>query len=161
MAKKTQQLLMVWVLPLIVLGGIFFPLLGYLVVLMMLTLLILSYYRQRYWCGHLCPRGAFLDLVMNKLSPKKPLPKIFTNQKFRWAILGFFMILLGVQLSLADKNVYSLGFVFVKLCLVTTVIAIVFGLRFNSRAWCAICPMGTLQEKIGSLKRRQHEKIKD
>ena len=43
MAKK-PQIIMVWLLPLILIGGLFYPFLGYLVVVMMAVLLILSFF---------------------------------------------------------------------------------------------------------------------
>jgi len=143
---------MVWFLPLIILGGLFFPPLGYSVFFMMLFFLVLSYFRGRLWCSHLCPRGAFLDLVLAKLSLGGKIPKTFLKVKFRWLIFWVFMVFFIVQLIIAKKDIFSLGFVFVRLCLVTTLIAIFLGIPFKSRVWCAICPMGTLQGRIGSLK---------
>jgi len=42
-----------------------------------------------------------------------------------------------------------IGAIFVSICLITTIIAIILALIFKPRSWCAICPMGTLQEQIG------------
>ena len=152
---KTSQLIMIWLLPLVVVGGLFVPLLGYLVLLMMITLLILAYFRGRFWCWHLCPRGAFLDLVLAKFSLKKKIPRLFTKPPVRWAIFALFMLAFTFQLITADKAWPALGFVFVRMCLVTTLIAIFIGIPINQRAWCAICPMGTLQGKINSCSRRK------
>ncbi|MCF7908479.1 MAG: 4Fe-4S binding protein [Candidatus Omnitrophica bacterium] len=152
---KLSQLIMVWFLPLIIVGGLFFPLLGYLVLLMMIFLLSLSYFKGRFWCSHLCPRGAFLDLALSRVSRKAQLPRIFASQKFRWGVFAIFMIFFASQLFVVERNVYSLGFVFVRMCLVTTLIAIFIGIPFQARTWCAVCPMGTLQTKIRLLNRRK------
>ena len=152
---------MVWLLPIIIIGGLFFPLLGYVVFLMMIFFLILSYFRGRFWCAHLCPRGSFLDLILSKVSRETRIPKIFLNPIFKWVVFGIVIALFVFQLSITEKTVAAVGFVFVRMCLVTTLIAIVVGIPTKARAWCTICPMGTLQAKIGTLKRRKSEEEKD
>lgn len=142
--KKISQLIMLWFLPLIIIGGLFFPLLGYIVFFMMLSFLILSYFRGRFWCSHLCPRGSFLDLVLSKFSLKNKLPNFLTSKKFRWGFFWFFMVFFIFQLIIVPKTIPAIGFVFVRMCLITTIIAVVLGIPLKERAWCAFCPMGTL-----------------
>lgn len=148
--QKISQIIMVWFLPLIVIGGLFFPLIGLLVLVMMLLLLSTAYFKGRFWCANFCPRGAFFDLVLAKLSLKNKIPKVFTNSKFRNFILVLFMVFFIVQMVNA-KNIYGVGVVFVRMCLVTTIIAIILGIPLHQRTWCAFCPMGNLQEKIYKL----------
>ncbi len=142
---------MVWFLPLIVIGGLFYPILGYLVVAMMAFFLSLSFFKGRFWCWNLCPRGAFLDLGMAKISPNKPTPKVFSRLWFRWLILGLLMSFLAYRIAVSGGSLMAIGAIFVSVCLMTTIIAIILALIFKSRGWCAICPMGTLQEQIGRL----------
>lgn len=149
---KITQLIMVWFLPLIVIGGLFNPLLGYLAVGMMALLAVLSVFKGRYWCWNLCPRGAFLDIVMSKVSCARALPGIFTRQWFRWMIFVLFMVFLIFRLIRAGANPLIIGSVFVSMCLLTTIVAIIMGMFAKSRSWCVICPMGLLQEKIGRKK---------
>ncbi|MDD5194393.1 MAG: 4Fe-4S binding protein [Candidatus Omnitrophica bacterium] len=146
---------MIWLLPLILIGGLFFPLLGYLVLLMMVFFLILSYFKGRFWCSHLCPRGAFLDLVLSKLSLRKKIPKLFLSEKFKWFFFAAFMIFFIMQLLISPKTLFAIGFVFVRMCLITTIIAVFLGIPIQTRAWCSICPMGTLQGKISTLKKNR------
>ena len=143
---------MIWFLPVIVIGGLFYPMLGYLVVAMMAFFLTLSFFKGRYWCWHLCPRGAFLDIALSKVSLKKPIPKLFIKQWFRWLIFVLFMIFLIFRIIQAGGNAIAIGAVFVLMCLLTTIISIILGIATKHRGWCAICPMGTLQEKIGSFR---------
>jgi hypothetical protein len=145
---------MVWLLPLIIIGGFFYPLLGYLVLAMMASFLTLSFFKGRYWCWNLCPRGAFLDIIMLKLSPNKPVPRIFTKQWFRWLILAVVISLFLWRILKAGGNLIAIGIVFVTMCLITTLIAIILAIITKHRGWCVICPMGTLQEKIGQIKRQ-------
>ena len=153
-----MQFFTMWFLPLIVIGGLFQPFLGYLVVAMMAVLLVLSYFKRRYWCWHICPRGAFLDIVLSKLSRNKPIPKLFTKQWFRWFVLILFIVMLVLRFLNTEGDLIAIGTVFVVMCLVTTIVSIVIGVPTKHRGWCAICPMGTLQEKINNT--RQKRKVK-
>lgn len=154
MNKQILKQIMVWFLSVIVVGGLFYPLLGYLVVSMMLFFFILSYFRGRYWCSHLCPRGAFLDLVLRRFSLKKKLPRFFTSKKVKWTIFTLIIGLFVFQLVSSPRNPSAIGFVFVRMCLVTTIISVLLGIPLTERAWCAICPMGTLQTTIRTLNKK-------
>jgi len=145
---------MIWLLPLIVIGGLFYPLLGYLVVAMMAILLIMALSRGRYWCWNLCPRGAFLDIVLSKVSLNKPLPKSFVKQWFRWLVFFLFMSFLIFRIMQTGGNLIALGAVFVVMCILTTIISIILGTITKHRGWCVICPMGILQEKIGRISQK-------
>ena len=151
MSQGHRQKIMVWLLPLIVVGGLSYPILGYLVVAMMAVFLPLSFFKGRFWCWYLCPRGAFLDLGMAKISPNKSNPRLFSKQWFRWLILGLFMSFMAYRIVVSGGNLMTIGAIFVSICLITTIIAIILALIFRSRSWCAICPMGTIQEHIAKL----------
>ena len=144
---------MIWLLPLIVIGGLFYPLLGYLVVAMMAVLLTLSFFKKRYWCWHLCPRGAFLDIVMAKASRERPNPRVFSRQWFRWLVFIVFILFLILRILRTGGNIIAVGAVFVGMCLITTVISIILAVTTRHRSWCSICPMGTLQDKIGQIRK--------
>lgn len=155
--KKTQ-LVMIWILPLILIGGLFNPMLGYLVVVMVAFFLTLSFFKGRYWCWNLCPRGSFLDIVLSKFSLQRSLPKLFTKEWFRWAVFIFFAIFLTFRIVRADGDLIAIGSVFVGICILTTIIAIILGTTTKHRGWCMICPMGNLQEKIGKIGRKSVNK---
>lgn len=150
--KKTQ-LIMIWFLPLIIIGGSFIPWLGYLVLAMMVYFLTLSFFKGRHWCWNLCPRGAFLDIVLSKLSFNRTLPKTLAKQWFRWVALVLLMGFLIFRIIQTGGNLIMVGSVLVGMCLLTTLFSIILGVLTKHRAWCAICPMGLLQEKIGKIKR--------
>ena len=152
--KKTQMI-SVWLLPIILISGLFYPVLGYLVVAMMVSLLILSYFKGRYWCWNLCPRGAFLDIVMSKASLNKPLPKIFLKQWFRWSVFTLFIMFLAYRLYIAGLNFLAIGSVFVVMCIISTIISIIIGVAKKHRGWCVICPMGTLQDQISKTNKKR------
>ena len=56
------------------LGGIFYPKLGYFLLLVFATLMIIAPFRGRWFCGNLCPRGSFVDFWLGPLSRKLPIP---------------------------------------------------------------------------------------
>jgi len=151
--KKTQ-LIMVWFLPIIVIGGLFNAWLGYLVVAMMAFFLALSFFKARYWCWNLCPRGAFLDIVIARFSVNKPLPKVMAKQWFRWIIFILFMGFVILRIVRTGGNLLMIGSVFVGMCIFTTTISIILGAFTKHRGWCVICPMGFLQEKIGKIRKQ-------
>ena len=158
MDRKKVQSLTVWLLPVIVIGGLFYPWLGYLVVAMMAGLLTLSVFRGRFWCWNICPRGAFLDLVMPQFSRHKPVPRIFTRMRFRWLVFIALMGFLVARLLQTGGSAQAIGAVFVSMCLITTIIAAIIGHFTKPRGWCMICPMGTLQEQLGALS-QGHKKV--
>jgi ferredoxin-type protein NapH len=146
---KTTQKIMIWLLPVILIGGFFWPVLGYLVVGMIAFFLVLSLFMQRFWCWYLCPRGAFLELVMSYFSFRKNTPRIFMSLIFRWSVLALLMTFLIYRITMTGGDLLLIGAVFVSMCTLTTIIAIIFGITFKPRSWCVICPMGTMQETIG------------
>jgi polyferredoxin len=156
--KKSQRI-MVWLLPIIVIGGLFEPLLGYLVVAMMAFFISLSFFKGRYWCWNLCPRGAFLDIVLSKVSLKRSIPKSFSKQWLRWLIFILFLGFLIYRIIHTGGSLIAIGAVFVTMCIFTTVISIVLGIITRHRGWCAICPMGTLQENIGKARKKNADAI--
>ena len=40
------------------------------------------------------------------------------------------------------------------MCVITTVVGVVFGVLIHPRVWCAVCPSGTLQSALGGGKHR-------
>lgn len=148
---KKSQLIMVWFLPLIVIGGLFLPFLGYLVLGMMAFFLPLAFFKGRFWCWNLCPRGAFLDIVMPRSSLNGNVPRIFSRQWFRWLIFILFLGFLISRIIATGGNLLAIGIVFVSVCIITTIISIILSVFTRPRSWCAICPMGTLQQKLGQI----------
>ncbi|MDB9524658.1 4Fe-4S binding protein [Oscillatoria sp. CS-180] len=151
---KRSQRIMIWLYPLIAIGGLFYPFLGYVMLAMMVFLVIYSYFKARYWCGNLCPRGAFLDIVMPYLTLDRSYPRLLTRKWFRWSVLGFFMSVFIARIMATGGNPVAIGGVFISMCVVTSLIAIPLGIATRPRAWCAFCPMGTLQETLGKVGRR-------
>jgi len=150
---KKAQFIMIWFLPLVVIDGFFHPILGYFVPLAILFMLILSIFKARFWCWNFCPRGSYLDLALSKISRNNPVPNFFTKEWFRWLLFTLIMGLFVFQIIRAGRSIEAIGLVFVIMCSVSTIIATILGIATKHRAWCMICPMGLLQEKIGKVKK--------
>jgi polyferredoxin len=133
-------------------GGIFYPKLGYFLLVVFATLMIIAPFRGRWFCGNLCPRGSFVDFWLGPISRKVKIPSIFKSMWFRVPV---FIILMGFMLfriMQAEGVVDKVGMVFVTLCIMTTTASILFGVLFSPRAWCTFCPMGTMQRSMGGSK---------
>ena len=110
----------------------------------MIAPIIVSFFKGRFWCGNLCPRGNFYDNVVSKFSNKRKPPKFFKSYYFRAIILTIMMVMFISGVSKSWGNLYGIGMVFYRMIVVTTIIGIVLSLFYNHRTWCNFCPMGTL-----------------
>ncbi len=133
-------------------GGIFYPKLGYFLLLVFASLMIIAPFRGRWFCGNLCPRGSFVDFWLAPMSRKLKIPHIFRSMRLRApifvALMGFMIFRIIETEGVVDK----IGMVFVTLCILTTSIAILFGVIMAPRTWCSFCPMGTMQRAVGGKK---------
>jgi ferredoxin-type protein NapH len=133
-------------------GGIWYPKLGYFLLLIFTTLLIISPFRGRWFCGNLCPRGSFNDFWVKKISFNKSIPSFFRSMYIR---IPFFIILMGFMVFriIQTKGIIDkIGMVFVTMCIMTTAIALILGIFISPRVWCSFCPMGTVQRYLGKNK---------
>jgi polyferredoxin len=151
--RNRKQYLTWWILPLVVIGGWFYPLLGYLLPICMMAAMGIALFKGRYWCDWMCPRGASWDLLLSKISKRKEVPAFFRSTPFRMLWITILMGVLAWKLPLAfaglDK-VNQVGLVFTMLLTVTTLIGIVFGIPIHHRIWChGFCPVGTMSSWIG------------
>lgn len=132
-----------------ILAGWAFPLLG-VTLLAAMGAAVLSGRRKK-WCSSYCPRGSFLDLVLSKVSPKRPIPRFLKSKKTWAAGLFVFSSVFAFQLWNAGLfgpwdagSLSRLGLVFYRMCLVSSAIAVPLALWKNTRSWCAVCPVGNL-----------------
>ncbi|MFZ2411655.1 MAG: 4Fe-4S binding protein [Candidatus Methanoperedens sp.] len=153
--RNRKQYLTWWILPLVVIGGWFYPILGYLLPICMMAAMGIALFKGRYWCDWMCPRGASWDLLLSKISLKKEVPAFFRSTPFR---ILWIMILMGVlawklPAAMASLNpINQVGLVFTMILTVTTVVGIVLGIPIQHRIWCAFCPVGTMSNWIGKGK---------
>lgn len=143
--KRTRLQTYTWLgLPLVVIGGWFFPELGFFLLACMLGAIAIAFYKGRAWCDWMCPRGSFYDLFVEKLSIKREIPAFFRKMGFRVFMLVMLLSVLGGQIYHAWGDMDGMGLAMVRLLAITTSIGILLGIVYQHRIWCHICPMGTI-----------------
>ena len=152
--KKTRlrriiQWTMLALVPIVIIGGLFWPYLGFIVPVVMITGMLGGFFRGRWVCGWLCPRGAFLERVMSKISFNLGIPDFLRKYSFRWVLFALLMGFMVFRLSANPSSAEHWGRVFVQLCMVTSGIGIVLAVLFHPRTWCSFCPVGTFSSTIG------------
>ena len=55
-------------------AGLWYPLLGYFMLLVFGAIFLIAPFRGRWFCGNLCPRGSFMDFWVGKVSEKRKIP---------------------------------------------------------------------------------------
>lgn len=147
--RSSRQLFFWWILPLAVVVGWRYPVLGYLLPVCMIAGMGIAIYKGRYWCDWLCPRGSSFDLLLSRISVKKKIPLLFKSTKFRILVMMILMTVLATQLPRAWPSIDGMGRVFVMMLTVTTGLGIVLGIPTHHRNWCTYCPVGTMGNLLG------------
>ena len=148
---RLQSLLWLTV-PLVIIGGQFWPYLGFIVPVAMLTGMVGGLVRGRWVCGWICPRGGFFERVMGRLSFHLGVPRLLRGYGFRWVVFAALMGFMVYRLSLNPGSAEHWGRVFVMMCTITTALGLVLGVLFQPRTWCAVCPVGTFASSVGGHK---------
>lgn len=150
--RKTIQWLLAPLVPLVIIGGWFWPYLGFIAIAMMALMLGLAFFRGRYFCGWFCAMGAFHERILSLVSRKGKMLPLFKAAWFRWLLFAMMMGLLALRLFLSQGKPAEVGAVFVMMWTISTGFALVLGLFWKPRSWCAICPMATFQGLLPSWK---------
>lgn len=132
--------------------GLFYPFIGGLALVCMLAPVVVAFFKGRIWCGNFCPRGSFNDIILARFSTKRKIPAFLRETWFRILVLIGVMSAFIFQLTLAWGNFLSVGRVFVRMIIITTLITIILGLIYKPRTWCTFCPMGTMAYFVSKLK---------
>ncbi len=141
--------------------GWYYPSIGLLALLCMISPLITTIITgRRVWCGSVCPRGSFNDNILVHFSFSNMIPAVVRTIFFRLSFLIFLFYILGSGIIKAQGDLFKIGFIFYRIILITTIIAIILGVIFHQRTWCACCPMGSLSSFIIMIKRRLKQKGK-
>jgi ferredoxin-type protein NapH len=151
--KRTRLQSITWIgLPLVVVGGWFYPKLGLFLLSCMVGSVAIAFYKGRAWCDWMCPRGSFYDLFLAKFSRGKQIPAFFKTAWFRVAVVSIMLSVLSFQVYNAWGNIDAIGLAMVRLLTFTTTVGIILGLIYHQRIWCHICPMGSISHRISEGK---------
>jgi len=133
--------------------GLFYPSIGIVAIGCMLAPVVVSVFKGRYWCVNFCPRGSFNDILLSKISKGMKIPVILKKKWFKLLFLALLMSAFAIQIYFAWGSIASVGFVFVRMIIITTLFSIILGTLFNHRTWCAICPMGTMSNYVSTIRK--------
>ncbi len=155
--RKTQRILTpfrkyAWLfIPLVAVGGLWYPHLGLLMIPVMLSLAVMGFIRGKYWCGNFCPHGSLFDGILMRFSANRKIPRILRAKIIKAIAFCWFAFMLSNRLLTVFAGWGSLGFyerlgyIFVMNYLVVTVVGTILAVFVSPRAWCVFCPMGTFQ----------------
>lgn len=140
----------------LMIGGWFYPPIGYFLLLCMVMSMGIGAIKGRHWCDWMCPRGSFWDSYLSRFSRKLEVPGFFRSIKFRLLWLGILMTVLIVNLTPLWGDYYKMGKPFVMILTVTTAVGLLMGVIYHQRIWCMFCPMGTMANWLGRWKMPLH-----
>lgn len=150
--RRTVQWILAPVVLLTIALGWKYPLLGFTVPLVMVTGMVGGFFRGRWVCGHLCPRGGFFDRMIAPIAPRRPIPPQLRRMPFRWGVFAALMGFMIWRISADPASWEHWGRVFWSMCALTTGVGVVGALTIHPRTWCAFCPVGTFQNAVGGGK---------
>ena len=139
----------------VIVGGAFYPLIGLAVAICFVGAIASAPFLGRKWCGTVCPRGSFWDRVMSKAISKPKMPAWAKSKAVRVGVLVLLMGAMTTQLVLAWGDWEAVGRVFVILLTVTTAVGVLMALTGHQRAWCKVCPAGTMASWLAKGKGQQ------
>ncbi|HOW53047.1 MAG TPA: 4Fe-4S binding protein [Syntrophorhabdaceae bacterium] len=148
-SRMVKQVIFGTLFLVLLVAGWFYSLIGYFIPLCMVAGVGLAAVRGRKWCNWMCPRGSFADTYMKAISPGRKIPDWLRSTPVRAGVLAFLMAMLAFQVLRLWPDPYAIGRFFVILLTVTTVVGVFLALFLHQRAWCSICPIGSLSSWVG------------
>ncbi|MBN1788520.1 MAG: 4Fe-4S dicluster domain-containing protein [Sedimentisphaerales bacterium] len=155
-AKKKRfikQVITAVIFPVVVIGGWFYPVLGYFIPICMLAGISIAFWKGRKWCDWYCPRGGFFDTAAKTISPNKEIPAFFKKTSTRVVMLIILMTAMTTQIIRVWPNWQKIGAVFVIMLTVTTTLAVILAIIYHPRVWCCFCPIGSISNWVGKGKK--------
>jgi len=132
----------------VAIGGTFIPEIGLVLAALMAAAVVMTLRKPRSFCSTVCPRGRALGFIMRGPSKRKALPRFMLSIKFRRLLCGSMMFCVIGSLVRTGGEIRGVGSVFWALCALSLSAGLALGYFFKPRSWCAVCPMGTLQDTI-------------
>lgn len=147
--RKSRQLIMGGLFLFLLGLGWLLPLVGYFIPLCMAAGVGLASIKGRKWCDWYCPRGSFADAYLSLLNPGRPIPRLLRGLPVRIGVLAFLMAMLALQITRLWPDYMRIGGFFMLLLTITTAIGVVLAALTHQRAWCSVCPIGTISHWVG------------
>lgn len=141
---ETEGWPLYWLLFTYIVLGWCWPVTGWALLLYIIGTVLTAFWRGRWWCGHVCPRGDLYLRLLSRFSPHRRIPPFVRTFAFRLFVvcLVFSSFGIGIYNSWGDWS--AMGSVFWQLIVTTTIIGVVLSFIYAPMTWCSFCPMGTL-----------------
>lgn len=122
---------------------------------------ITAFFKGRFWCNWMCPRGQMYDYLLSKISRQVDYPEALKNSTLQFLIAFFIISLLIYNTAIKWGDWVAISKVFLMLITFTTVVGIIIGIFFHPRSWCQICTNATLVRNISLYKKEKLIKNKE
>ena len=132
----------------VAIAGFFWPIVGLAVPVLMLIALATNFKGRRSFCAGFCPNGRSLSAVFPRITRNKPLDASFRSPMLRKMLCGFMLFCVINLLSRTGGSLALIGRVFWLIYLVSAGLSAAMAILYKPRSWCAVCPMGTLQDTV-------------
>lgn len=132
----------------VIVAGTLYPVAGLAVPALVLFAAVSSLFKKRWFCSRACPRGVLLSTTLGRVSRRKPLPRSLRSPAVRTVLCGFLLLCSVGQTLRLRADTAVLGSFFWLVCVLTLALSLVMGLVWKPRAWCAVCPVGALQDNV-------------
>ncbi len=132
----------------VIVGGFFQPLIGLAVPALAIVAAAGSLVRKRWLCSTACPRAAILGGFGRRVSRYGKLPAFMRTDRVRTALCGLLLVCSIGQTARNWDAIGGAGRFFWLVCVLSLVVALAMAYFFSPRSWCAVCPVGALQDNV-------------
>lgn len=133
-----------WLLLAYVVAGWFWPVVGWALLFYIIGTVATAFWRGRWWCGHVCPRGNMYLRLLSRYSPHRQIPPLVRTIGFRLSVVIVVFTFFGIGIYNTWGDISAMGGVFWRTILITTLIGIVLSFVYAPMTWCSFCPIGSL-----------------
>ena len=141
---ETEGWPLYWLLIGYIVLGWLWPVFGWVLLAYIVGTVLTAFWRGRWWCGHVCPRGNLYLRLLSRYSPHRPIPPFLRTFAFRLFVVCLVFTSFGVGIYSVWGDWGAMGHVFWRLIITTTIIGVVLSFIYAPMTWCSFCPMGTL-----------------
>lgn len=131
-------------------ASVFWPWVGLAVPVLVVVAVVTNFWKPKVFCRSVCPRAGLLTGFVTPFSRFRPLPARLSSPAVRQGACGLLMVCAVGQTARLWEQWQALGWFFWAICVGTLVLAILLGVFYKPRSWCAVCPVGTLQQTLSS-----------
>lgn len=110
---------------------------------------IIAFFKGRFWCNWMCPRGQLYDYLVGRISRHKEYPESLQNSTLQFLIMFFITSLLIYNVAIHWGDWVAVSRIFLVLITFTTIVGIIIGIFYQPRSWCQICSAATITKHVG------------